>query len=168
MTEKKQSGGVTIGNVSGGIHRSIIAGRDVKNATITMGGQPIPVDKEPTSDELKQLLIEIQKELAAIASQKETLGQISPAAPYTAQGAEQSVQTALAAVDQSPEMEPTEAQSVQTSLTEATTLLTGILDGARAVAEKAVAVGKAVKPIAEHLEPLIEKLGVAAVWVAKL
>ena len=55
MTEKKQSGGVTIGNVSGGIHGSIIAGRDVKNATITMGGQPISVDKEPTSDELKQL-----------------------------------------------------------------------------------------------------------------
>jgi hypothetical protein len=157
---------VRIGNVSGGIHSSIIAGRDVKNATITLGGQPTPADKEPTAAELKQLLAEIRQALAEVATQKEALAQISASAPFTAQGAEASVNAAATQVE--GEVNPKQAQSVQKSLVEATTLLGGILDGAKSVAEKATAVGQAVQPIAEKLEPLVEKLGVAAFWVAKL
>ena len=53
-------------------------------------------------------------------------------------------------------------------LAEATGLLSGILDGAKTVAQKSVEVAEAVKPLAEKLEPLVEKVGVAALWVAKL
>jgi hypothetical protein len=65
-------------------------------------------------------------------------------------------------------MKPEEAQSVQQSLKEATTLLSSILDGAKTVAQKAGEVGKAVQPIAEKLEILVEYLGRAVVWVARL
>lgn len=168
MTDQESSGSssVTIGNVSGGIHGSIIAGRDVSNATITLGGQPVPADKQPTSDELKQLLAEIQQELAALTAQKEGLAQVSSAAPFTAQGAEASVKEAAAKAE--GEVGPEQARSVQKSLTEATSLLGGILDGAKTVAEKAGAVGQAVKPIADTLAPLVDKLAVAALWVGKL
>lgn len=167
MTNKSESlSEVTIGDVSGGIHGTIIAGRDVSNATITIGGQPTPADKEPTVAELQQLLAEIQRELAKITARQDLLKEISSATPFTAQGAEQSVKDAAEKVE--PEMQPEEAQSVQKSLTEATTLLSGILDGAKTVAQKASEIGSSVKPLAEQLEPLVEKVGVAALWVAKL
>jgi phage-related tail protein len=166
MAGKRPSGGVSIGNVTGGTHGSIIAGRDVKNATITLGGQPTLADQQPSLDQFKQLLAEIQKELAEITAQKDALKQVSSATPFTAQGAEQSVKDAAEQV--APEMKPEAAQSVQKSLAEATSLLGGILDGAKSVAEKATEVGRAVKPIAEKLEPLVEKLGVAALWAARL
>lgn len=166
MTNDRQFSGVTIGKVTGGIHGSIIAGRDVTNATISIGGQPIPAAKEPTVDELKQLLAEIQGELAEITAQQEALKEVSSAAPFTAQGAEQGVKDAAAKVK--PKMKPGEAESVQKSLAEATNLLSGILDGAKTLAEKAGEVASAVKPIAEKLEPLVEKVAVAALWVAKL
>jgi len=168
MTKGKQSGGVTIGDVTGGIHGSIIAGRDVKNVTITLGGQPTQADREPTIAELKQLLAEIQQDLAEVAAQREALKEISLAAPFTAQGAEQSVKDAARKVEETPGMKPAEAKSVQESLTEATALLSGILDGAKIVAQKAGEVGKAVQPIAEKLEPLVEKLAVAAFWAGRL
>ncbi|MFQ5578220.1 MAG: hypothetical protein ACE5G8_14650 [Anaerolineae bacterium] len=166
MSSNDPSSSVSIGNVSGGIHGSIIAGRDVKDVTITLGGQPTPADKEPSVDELKQLLAEIQDELAAVMAEKETLQQISVATPFTAQGAEQSVNQAAEQVE--AELEPEAAQSVQKSLGEATSLLGNILDGAKMVAEKAGAVGEAVKPIAEKLAPLVEKVAVAALWAGKL
>ena len=166
------SGGVTIGNVTGGIQGSIIAGRDVTtrdfSPTITIGGQPVSVDKEPTVAELKQLLAEIRQGLAEVTAQREALKEVSPAAPFTAQGAEQSVKDAAEKVEEQPEMEPEEAKSVQESLTEATNLLSGILDGAKTVAKKAGEVVSAVRPLAEKLEPLVGKLGVAALWVARL
>ena len=166
MTEKTQSGGVSIGDVSGGIHGSIIAGRDVTNATITLGGQPTPADKEPTIDELRQLLAEIQAELADITAQQDALREISADAPFTAQGAEASVSQAATEVE--GEVDQEQAESVQKSLEKATSLLGGILDGAKTVAQKSVEVAEAVKPIVERLEPLVEKVGVAAFWVAKL
>jgi len=168
MTNDKQFSGVTIGDVTGGIHGSIIAGRDVINATITISGQPIPADKEPTVDELKQLLAEIQQELAEIAAQQDALKEISSAAPFTAQGAEQSVRDVAKKVEETAEVGPEEAKSMQESLKEATGLLGGILDGAKTVAEKAVEVGKAVQPIADKLPPLVEKVAVAAFWVGRL
>ncbi len=163
-----QHNGVTIGDVTGGIHGSIIAGRDVKNATITLGGEQVPADKEPTEDDLKQLLAEIQAGLAEIAAQQDALKEVSSAAPYTAQGAEQAVKDAAEAVEGAPEMKPEEAKSVQESLKEATGLLSGILDGAKTVAQKTGDVVSAVQPLAEKMEPLVEKAGVAALWVAKL
>lgn len=164
--QEESHSGVQIGNVSGGIHDSIIAGRDAIKRTITVGGQPSPLDKEPTVAEVKQLLTEIQQELAEITAQQAALKEISPAAPFTAQGAAQSVKEAAEKIE--AELKPDEVKSVQQSLTEATTLLSGILDGAKTVAEKSTEVGQAVKPIADHLTPLVEKLGQAALWVGKL
>ena len=66
------------------------------------------------------------------------------------------------------EVEPEQAQSMQHSLAEATSLLGGILDGAKIAAEKAGEVGKAAKPIAEALAPLVEQLAVASLWVGRL
>ena len=158
--------GVKFGNISGGIHGSVIAGRDASNVTITLGGQAVRADEEPSEDKLKQLLAEIQAELAEVLAQKEALQQVSTAAPFTAQGAEASVKEAAAKV--AGEVKPEEAKSIQQSLTEATTLLGGILDGAKVAAEKATEVGKAVKPIADKLAPLVEKLAVASLWVGRL
>ena len=168
MANDKQSGGVTIGDVTGGIHGSIIAGRDVSNATITLGGQLTPADKEPTVDELKELLAEIQQELAEITAQQDALKEVSSAAPFTAQGAEQSVKDAAKKVEEMSEMKSKEAKSAQKRLIEATALLSSIMDGAKTLAHKAGEVGNAIKPLAEKLEPLVEKIGVAAFWVAKL
>jgi len=108
----------------------------------------------------------LSKELAEVSAQKEILKQVSPATPFTAQGAEQSVKGAAEKVES--EMKPEAAKSVQKGLTEATTLLSSILEGARTVVEKAGEVSNAVQPIVERLEPLVERVGVAALWVAKL
>ena len=166
MEKDQQSTGVTIGNVSGGIQGSIIAGRDVKNATVTIGGQPVPADKEPTVPELKQLLAEIQRELADMSTEKEAFKALSPVTPFAVQGAEATVKDAAEKVER--DMKPESARSVQKGLLEATSLLGGVLDGARVVAEKAGAVVSAGMPIAEKLGPLVDKVATAAWWVAKL
>lgn len=166
------SGGVAIGNVTGGIQGSIIAGGDVTTRdfgpTITLGGQPVSVDKEPTVAELKQLLAEIRQGLAEITAQQEALRAISPAAPFTTQGAEQSVKDAAEQVETSADVKPEEAKSIQESLTEATGLLSTILDSAKTVTQKASEAAITVKPVVEKLAPLVEKVGVAAFWAAKL
>ncbi len=167
MKQNRKSGGVTIGKVSGGITNSIIAGRDVKNATITVGGQLIAADKKPNIDELKQLLTEIQQEVAQLrVSQQDALKALSAGTPFIAQGVEETVKEASEKINL--EMKSEDAESVQQSLTEATNFLTGILDGARSVAEKAGALAGAVSPLAENLAPLVDKVSVAAFWVAKL
>ena len=117
-------------------------------------------------DELRNLLAEIQTALGEIVAHKEALQQISSATPFTAMGAEASIKEAAAKIES--DLDQGQAKSVQQSLTEATTLLSGILDGAKTVAEKSAEVGRTVKPIADHLAPLIEKLGIAALWVGKL
>ncbi|NJN99605.1 MAG: hypothetical protein HC875_38635 [Anaerolineales bacterium] len=165
MTTQESSGSssVSIGNVSGGIHGSIIAGRDIISSTANVGQSS---DKPPTVDELKQLLAQIQQELAKVTAQKETLQQISSMAPLTAQAAEVGIQEAASKVE--GEVNAEQAESVQKSLTEATDILSKILDGAKTVAEKAGEVGSAVKPIAETLAPLVEKLALAGLWVGRL
>jgi DNA repair ATPase RecN len=159
---------VHIGNVTGGIHNSMIAGRDVSNATITLGGQPTSASKDPTVDEVKQLLAEVQKELADLMTQQTALKQVSPAAPFTAQGAQQSVKEVQETVDRTAGQKPQDVQSIHTRLTETTNLLSGILDGAKSLAQKTGEVASAVKPLAEQLGPLVEKVAVAALWVGKL
>jgi hypothetical protein len=159
---------VHIGSVTGGIHGSVIAGRDVSHATITLGGQPTAASKEPTVDELKQLLAEVHKELADLMTQQAVLKQVSPAAPFIAQGAEQSVQEARETVDRATGQKPQGAQSIRTRLLEATSLLSSILDGAKTLAQKTGEVASAVKPLAEKLGPLMERVAVAAFWVGKL
>ncbi len=168
MSEKKQSSGVTIGNVSGGVYGSVIAGRDVRNANITIGGQPTSADKEPTLVEFNQLMREIQKELQEITQLKDALKAVSSAAPFTAKGAEQSVKDAAVELVAKPKVKPEDAKSAQEKLAEATGILSTILDGAKAIAQEASETGTAVKPLIEKLTPLIEKVSVAAFWVAKL
>jgi hypothetical protein len=164
------SGRVAIGDVTGGIQGSIIAGRDVTTGAFSPAvavGAHLVSTGEPTAAELGQLLAEIQKGLAEIVAQQEALKAISPAAPFTAQGAEQSVKDVAAKVNKG-DVKPEEAKSMQESLREATGLLSGILDGAKTVAKKTGEVVGAVAPLAEKLKPVVEMLGTAAMLVAKL
>jgi hypothetical protein len=163
-----QSGGVTIGNVSGGIHGSIIASGDVSGATITFDEQPALADREPTVAELKQLLVEIQQGLVEITTQRDALKEISSAAPFDALGAEQRLKDVIEEMEGTGKVKPEEAESVQRSLTQAAGLLGGILDGAKAVAQKTAEIDNVVQPLVEELAPLVEKLGLVALWAAKL
>jgi hypothetical protein len=168
MSKENHSNGVTIGNVTGGIYGSIIAGRDVRDSTITLGGQSIPADKDPTMEEFKQLLAEIQKNLADITAQKEVLEKVSTAAPHTAAAAEATVRDAAKKATAKKDLKPEDAKSVQEGLIEATSILSTILDSTKTLAKKTIAAGRAAKPLIEKLEPLVEKVAVAALWVAKL
>ena len=159
---------VHIGNVTGGITGSIIAGHDVSHAIITLGGQPTPASKGPTVDDLKQLLAELHTELTTLLTHQEILQQISPAAPFTAQGAAQTVKAVTETVDKAAGQKPQDAQSLQTHLTQTTSLLSNILDGAKTLAQKAGDAASVVKSLAEQLGPLVEKVAVAALWVGKL
>jgi hypothetical protein len=154
-------------NATGGMQGTVVAGRDARDVTITVGGQPTLAAKEDLQvDDLRQLLAEIQTKLAALAADKEALQAISAAAPFAAQGAEASVNQVAAQVE--GEVKEEDAKSLSSNLADASSLLGSILDGAKTVAQKAGEVGQAVKPIAEALEPLVEMLGVAALWVGKL
>ena len=159
---------VVIGAVSGGISHSMIAGRDIHNATMTIAGQRVPADKAPTLDDLKQLLADIQGELEDISTQQERLKAISSATPFVVQGVVESVKDAASTVSVTAPPGPHAVQSAQAKLREATTLLTGILDNAKTVAEKTLSTGAAITPLLEKLAPLAEKMAVAAVWAAKL
>jgi hypothetical protein len=165
MAKNKQSSGI---NISSGSIQGIISSGNItiKKSTVTIGNHTVSIEKEPDVGELQQLLTEIQRDLAEITAQQDTLRKVSSATPHVAKGAEESIRDAVEKIK--PNLKPTEAKSVQQSLSEATNLLSGILDGAKTVAQKATGVGKAVKPIAEKLEPVIERLGVAVLWVAKL
>jgi hypothetical protein len=158
--------GVRIGNVSGGIHGSIIAGRDVKNATISLGGRPTPADKEPTLEELQQLLAELSDELTVVASQRDALKALSPASVSNAEGARDNVKEA--AVKVTPEMRPEEAKSIQGYLVEAADLLGTILGRAKTLGQQAGAAADAFEGLPERLVPLADKATVAALWAAQL
>jgi methyl-accepting chemotaxis protein len=146
----------------------MIAGGDISHATITLGGQPTPASKEPTVEDLKQLLVEVHTELATLMTHQETLKQIGPMAPSVTQGAEQTVKAVAETVDKAAGQRPQEAQSIQTHLTQTTNLLGTILDSAKTLAQKTGDVANAVKPLAEQLGPVVEKMAVAALWVSKL
>ncbi|MBK8903623.1 MAG: hypothetical protein IPM53_20745 [Anaerolineaceae bacterium] len=168
--KKQEKGGIHIGgNVGAGaaigksasVSAENIAGRD-----IILGGQPIATDKEPTVDEFKQLLAEITAELAEVTAEKEILAQVAASAPLAAQGAEAEIKDASAKAE--TEVDSNTAESIEKSLKSATMLLTGILDGAKAVAEKAVDVASTIPDLAKKLAPLVDKVAVAALWAAKL
>jgi hypothetical protein len=147
MEEGAQSGGVRIGNVEGGIHNSTIAGRD---ATVSLAGRERSIEEQPSAAELRQLLLEIQKELAEVmSSQGAGLRQVAPAVP-------------------SAQVKPESAKPVQDRLTEATSVLSKILKETTAVAEKADEAGTAVQPLLDGLIPLVKKIGVGALWAARL
>ena len=162
----RETGGVRIGNVTGGIHGSIIAGRDVRHATISLGGQNVSADEQPTFDEFKKLLEEIQQELVEVTAQQDTLKEVSVSAPFTAQGAEALVKEAAGEVK--PDTKPEEAKSIQEKLTEASALLNRIAEGATKAAEKTGKLSGALNTLVEKIVPLVTKIGVAGMWVYKL
>src|SRR2546421_664112 len=118
MANPKQVGGVTIGNVSGGIHASIIAAQDVSGGTITIDGRPVAADKRPNADDLKELLLDIQRHLAELAAHSEALGKLSPSAPLIARSAEVTVKDAVGKFK--PQANASEAESLQSRLKETT------------------------------------------------
>ncbi|MBV7338469.1 CHAT domain-containing protein [Chloroflexi bacterium TSY] len=155
--DQKASSGVSIGHVSGGITGSIIAGRDVTNATITTGTQSVA--EEPTVDKLSQLLVEI-------TANQEALSALSPANRRNAQGAEDNVKEVAQKVK--PDMAQGEASSIQEYLAEASELLNGVLDRAKMVSQKAGDVTDTVQPLVEKLGPVVMKVQTAARWVAHI
>lgn len=157
---------VHFGNISGDLHGNVIAGRDISNTTVTLGGQQVAADKKPTYEELKQLLTEIQQELAEVVAEEETLKQISAATPYTAKGAEENLKEVAEKVK--PEVDKEEAKTIGKRLEETTGILSKILDGAKNVVQKSVAVGEALKPVTDKLGPLVDKMAVVALWAEKL
>lgn len=157
---------IRFGNVSGGITNSIFAGRDISDVTITVGGQPVPANKKPTFEELKQLLAEVQQELADIVAQEEALKKISAATPYTAKGAEENLKEVAEKVK--PDVDKEEGKTIGERLKETTGILNKILDGAKNLVQKSVDLGKALEPVTDKLGPLVDKVAVAALWAAKL
>jgi hypothetical protein len=170
MTDKEiPNFGATIGNVTGGIHGTIIAGRDVKQTTITSGGQQATTDKgKPTLVKLKQLLTEVRQELATVTANQEALKKISDDNPSLAGTAETIVRKAAEKIEQATILEPEEAEAIEKSLKKASSILSSILDEAKSVAQKAGEVGQTARPIAEKLESVIKKLDLAVVWVVRL
>jgi hypothetical protein len=159
-------GGVSIGNVTGGIHGSSIAGRDVTNTTITTSGTSTRTEQPPTVDQIQQLLTEIQRELVEVTAQRDVLKELSPAAPFLAQGAAESVKDATNAIQ--PKLDVAQAQSIQQRLHESSSLLSKILDDAKTLAEKAGATASAVQPLVGLLEPVVTKLERTILWVTRL
>ena len=168
MVTKEPSGGVRIGNVTGGILGSVIAGRDVSNVTVTLGGKQTTANKEPSIDEFKQLIMEIQKELAELTTKKDALKEVSPAAPSLAQGAKDSIDNVEQTVKDKPVIKPEEGEKVKKVLLDASGLIGIILDEAKSIANKAVDAGKAMKPVLDALGPLLDRISIAALWAAKL
>jgi hypothetical protein len=160
------SPGVRIGNVTGGIHNSLFAGRDISDATITVGDKTMRADETPTQADLAQLMADISKELAAVMANREELGAVSAAAPYAVQGATECVNSASKQL--AGEISPAEATSVHRNLTDAATLMGTVVDTVDRDADKDENLGGKIKSVATKLGPLLEKLAVAAVWVSKL
>jgi hypothetical protein len=160
--------GVHIGNVTGGISKSVIAGRDIRDVTITLGGRTISADKQPSAAELQQLLAEIRQSLAAIVLEQDSLKQISPASPAVAVAAEANVKAAAQVIAATPAPTVDQAHSVQQQLAEAASLLGGILKTAAAVAATTGSLAGAAQPLVHSLQPVVNQLAAAAVWVARL
>ena len=153
---------IKIGDVGGDLSGNI-AGRDVNVDQSISGQTPLPLEKEDAANELKELLATIQEQLAEVVAEQNALKEVSSAAPFITQGAEQAVKDSTEEIE--ADMSVESAQSVQGNLEEATNLLTGILNGAKTVLEKIGEVGHAAKPIAEKLEPLIGNMGKALLLI---
>ncbi len=117
-------------------------------------------------DEFKSLLSEVQREIAEIVSQTDALKTVSAAAPFAAQGAEAIVKEAAEEVN--ADTDPEKARSAQEKMTEATDSLGKILDGAKNVAKKTGEFSGEASTLIEKLVPLVKKVGVASLWIAKL
>jgi hypothetical protein len=164
--ERETSDGVRLGNISGGIHESVIAGRDITNATVTFGGKTMSAGDNPTPADLAALLDELTTTLSALAERSDILSQISTSAPHTMAGARETVCTAAAHLEGAVTQE--KAKSAQGELSEATTLTSAILKRATAMVEGASDAGQAVQYVVATLEPLLSMLAVATLWIGRL
>ena len=160
------SPGVRIGDVTGGIHSSMIAGRDVSNATITVGDKTMRADQEPTQADLAELMADILRQLAELMADREQLGVVSTAAPYALQGATESVNAASQKL--AGDISSADATVVHRNLTDAATLVGTVLDTTDRDADADEGIGSKIKSIGEKLAPLVKQLSVAAIWVAKM
>jgi hypothetical protein len=166
MTKSSGGTGVTIGNVTGGIQGSIIAGRDVRDSTINIGGNEVPADKQPEYSEIRELLADIHAQLVELAGEEDVLREVSPSAPLAARSAEVSVKAAADSLN--PKLSNDEAGSVKQRVTEATSFVSTILDGATSLTNKVGAAGDSVQSMVKKTAPLVEKLSVAALWISRL
>jgi hypothetical protein len=160
MADPRKPGSVTIGNVTGGIHSSIIAGGDVVNASAG-DSTTAPGNVE----EFKQLLLDLHQALSAVAAQQEALRAISPSAAMAVQGAALNVKDVADRV--TGDIKPEDATTLRSRLLDASTLLAGVLTAGAAATHSAADIGATVRPVLDMLGPLADKLGVAATWIAK-
>lgn len=166
MADKKISSGVKIGNVSGGINRSTIAGRDVVRSANSPVPSNRPVDTVPNAPELSQLLVQIQQSLTELAMEKKALVHLSLAASSKIEAAALNVEDANRNI--CPDGKKTEAITVSKRLSEATSLVSTLLDDVNEIGNKAEDIQDAVMPLAKRLSSLFGQLGTAAVWAAKI
>lgn len=166
MTNKPETSGVTIGDVIGGITNSIIAGRDIRDVTVTIGGHPVAADKDPEVDDLKQLLLDIQTELNKIAAERDALSAVSPSAALLTEGIKLNVSDAANTVLATTT--PDKAPSVEGRLKEAGTMMAILLKAVEGASHGIEETGKALQPLANMIAPLVDKLAVAALWAARL
>lgn len=155
-------GGVSIGNVSGGIHGSVIAGRDAKQIINPTSGAATSGETKPTFDKLRQLLTEIQQDLAAVITHRDALDAISPDALDTAQGVDKNIKAVANALQ--PALTAEQAQLLRQRLDKCSARLGEILADAKTLAEKR----EPVQPLSEQLATLIGKIDSAALWIARL
>jgi hypothetical protein len=166
--KEKSSSSVRIGNVQGGITNSMIAGGNISHATINVGGRDMAVNSTPNLEEFNQLLMEIRADLEKLTADPNVLKSISPAVPYTVEGAKASLEAAVQNAGSVENTDISKGEAIQKSVGEATSLLGTVLDSAKTVAEKATAAGKSAKSLVETLGPVVEKLAVAGLWVARI
>src|SRR5690349_6783113 len=137
---RNDSGGVTIGNVGGDIQGSVFVGRDLYENKIEMARHAQAADKQPTIDELKTLLQEVQSALLEIRKLRPDL-----------QADAALNEVSIAAEQIRPEVKAEEAASIQERIKNAATTVGNVLEGVRDVSTKVTQTGSSLKPIAETL-----------------
>jgi hypothetical protein len=159
MTEKGNSQpGVTITNVTGGIHNPIIAGRDIKHVNVMGGKQPVTASDEPAKVDMKRLLTDIQRTLAEITSETETLQKISTATPLYAQATALDIRAVAKKLEAGALQNTQEAEAIHKDLDRVSNTWAEIVAEAKAVAAHAGERSLAVTPIVDKLELLTEKI----------
>ena len=169
---RPSGGGVQIGSVGGSISHSVIAGGDAGHITIAGSGQGESGTARPTLEGLARRLDAISRALAAVNAQGEMLGAVSPAAPFAAQGAAQSIADAAQRLSSPAAGSGTEVGPImRRRIAEAGVLLRGIQDSAgtaeESVTESAggyVGMGK----LAGELSALCTQVEEAAAWADTL
>jgi methyl-accepting chemotaxis protein len=161
----KHSSSVTIGNVSGSIDSSLIAGGNISEVSTSVKKSDAQ-EHVPSMEELNELLANIRGQLIQLASKRDGLASISPSMPHGIQGVHDCVEAAIENVKPTASQEQT--ASAGRELAEAGSLLTHLMNNATKAVDGVSKVAESAKPLVRQLSPLIQSLSLAATWIAKI